>query len=144
MLNNPHARHWNWISAISAYALKNSLKDKQGVIHDVVLRRILVYCLAPTLFIPSFIMAQGSLQTRMLDTEHCKWKNWIRIRVYVIAAHNKTTQNINQANILLWKRNLDPNTNDRTNAKYVWKENIGPTQDRGRWRPRWNNELYGL
>ena len=36
---------------------------------------------------------------------------------------NKTIQNINEANIMLWKCNLDPNTNDRTNAKYVWKKN---------------------
>jgi hypothetical protein len=38
----------------------------------------------------------------------------------------------------------------RTNVKDIRKENIatdtihGPTQKEGRWRPRWNNELYRL
>ena len=36
-----------------------------------------------------------------------------------IHSNNKIIQNINSASTLLWKRNLDPNTNDNTNAMYV-------------------------
>ena len=49
---------------------------------------------------------------------------------------------------MLWKCNLDFNTNVRADAKHVWKENIAknilPNTGGGRWRPRWNNELYSL
>jgi hypothetical protein len=37
---------------------------------------------------------------------------------------DKTIQYINEANNMLWKRNLDLNTNVRADAKHVRKENI--------------------
>jgi hypothetical protein len=49
---------------------------------------------------------------------------------------------------MLWKCNPDPDTNSRADAKHVQKENITknvwPNTRGGRWRPRWNNELYSL
>jgi hypothetical protein len=49
---------------------------------------------------------------------------------------------------MLWKRNLDLDTNSRADAKHVRKEdmakNIWPNTRGGRWRPSWNNELYSL
>jgi hypothetical protein len=49
---------------------------------------------------------------------------------------------------VLWKCNLDPNTNGRTNAVYILKENIKKNSDivqyKGCWHPRWNSEIYIL
>jgi hypothetical protein len=49
---------------------------------------------------------------------------------------------------MLWKCDLDTNTNGRADAKQVWKENIAeniwPNTRGGRWRPRWDSELYSL
>jgi len=49
---------------------------------------------------------------------------------------------------VLRKCHLDPNTNDRINAKYISKKNITKNiWPNTRWRtlaPGWNNELYSL
>ena len=48
---------------------------------------------------------------------------------------------------MLCKRNLDHNTNDSTNAVYVWKEIwriCGPMEDKKHWHLRWNIEIYNL
>jgi hypothetical protein len=49
---------------------------------------------------------------------------------------------------MLWKSNLDLDTNSSADAKHVRKENTAknmwPNTKGGRWRPRWNNELYSL
>jgi len=42
-----------------------------------------------------------------------------------------------------------PNTNDRTKAMCIWKENIkkkfyDPVQGKRRWRNKWNSEIYNL
>ena len=46
---------------------------------------------------------------------------------------------------MLWKGNLDHNTNDSTNAMYICKEILrriyGPIQDNERWHLRWNSEI---
>ena len=49
---------------------------------------------------------------------------------------------------MLWKCNLDPNTNGRTNAMHIWKGNIrtiyGPIQYKGRWRSMCYSKIYNL
>jgi hypothetical protein len=47
---------------------------------------------------------------------------------------------------MLWNHNLDPNTNDNTNAMYIWKEILrriyGTIQDKGHWLHRRSSEIY--
>jgi hypothetical protein len=49
---------------------------------------------------------------------------------------------------VLWKCNLDPNRNDRTNALYSEKENIrriyGRIQDKEYWHPMCSSEIHNL
>jgi hypothetical protein len=48
----------------------------------------------------------------------------------------KTIQNINETNTMLRKRNLEPNTNVRADAKHIWKENIA--------KNIWPNTWWGV
>jgi hypothetical protein len=49
---------------------------------------------------------------------------------------------------VLWKCNLGPNINGRTNATHTWKRYIriiyGLIQYKGRWHSRWNSEIHNL
>jgi hypothetical protein len=48
---------------------------------------------------------------------------------------------------VLWKCNLDPNTYDKANGMYIWKEKIQDVQnlqEKGQCHPTWNSEIYNL
>ena len=48
---------------------------------------------------------------------------------------------------MLWKCNLNPNTNDRTHAICIEKKmsrTLGPIHEKGHWLSWWNSEIYSL